>query len=433
MSILKYFRPSNQKSDLPDPNGSLSEKVPSAAIAAANTKVEALEKEQAGKKSRGPYSFLTPAQKYELGKRASECGVTATIRYYEKRYPDLPLKESSVRRFKNSYQECLKLNRLCLGSEETELIKELPSMKTGRPLATGEEVDQQVRHYLTDMRKRGCIVNTSVAIAVGEGILLSRGAKSSSSVLTKDWAKYLFKWMGLVKRKGNTKAKVCVEKFDELKQLFHQDIKSAVVMDEVPAELIINLDQTGLKYVPVSEWTMEQEGAKRVEIDGKDDKRQITAVFGCSMSGDFLPPQLVYQGKTSKCLPSFTFPSDWSITYTANHWCNEDTMELYINDIIFPYLWQTRQSLNRSANHPAVLIFDNFKGQCTEKLLRLLDANFIDVVLVPANCTDRLQPLDLSVNKAAKEFCKISSRNGMLSKLVLNWPENLKWLQWIFG
>ena len=106
-----------------------------------------------------------------------------------------------------------------------------------------------------------------------------------------------------------------VEKFDEVKKLFLQDIRNVIMMDEVPAELVINWDQTGLNYVPVSQWTMEQEGAKRVEIDGKDDKRQITAVFGCSMSGDFLPPQLVYQGKTTKCLPSFQFPSDWSITY----------------------------------------------------------------------------------------------------------------------
>ena len=28
------------------------------------------------------------------------------------------------------------------------------------------------------------------------------------------------------------------------------------------------------------------------------------------------------------------------------------------------------------------------------------------IVIVPANCTDRLQPLDLSVNKAAKEFLR---------------------------
>ena len=53
-----------------------------------------------------------------------------------------------------------------------------------------------------------------------------------------------------------------VEKFDEVKMLFHQEIKNVIVMDEVPAELVINWDQTGLNYVPVSQWTMEQEGTK---------------------------------------------------------------------------------------------------------------------------------------------------------------------------
>ena len=43
------------------------------------------------------------------------------------------------------------------------------------------------------------------------------------------------------------------------------------------------------------------EGAKRVEVTGKDDKRQLTALLAYSMSGDFLPVQMVYQGKTIKC------------------------------------------------------------------------------------------------------------------------------------
>ena len=413
MSILKYVRPLKQKPDLPDPRGPLSENVPPTAIAAANVKVvEALDEADEKKslsRTRGKYSFTTPAQKYEVGKRAAEHGVTATIRYYAKKHPHLVLKESSVRRFKNLYQERIKLNLHCLGVtdlEKAEFAKELPNKKPGRPLATGEEIDQQVRHYLTDLRRRGCIVNTNVAIAVGEGILLSKNPGLSTNCLSKDWAKYLFKRMGLVKRKGNTKAKVDVEKFDEVKKLFHQDIRNVIVMDEVPPELVINWDQTGLNYVPVSQWTMEQEGAKRVEIDGKDDKRQITAVFGCSMSGDFLPPQLVYQGKTTKCLPSFQFPPDWNITHTANHWSNEETMELYITKIILPYLADTKRKLKLPSSHPALLLFDNFKGQCTETLLKLLDANNIDIVLIPANCTDRLQPLDLSVNKTAKEFLR---------------------------
>ena len=39
--------------------------------------------------------------------------------------------------------------------------KELPNKKAGRPLATGEEINQQIRHYLADLRKRGCIVTTA--------------------------------------------------------------------------------------------------------------------------------------------------------------------------------------------------------------------------------------------------------------------------------
>jgi len=42
---------------------------------------------------------------------------------------------------------------------------------------------------------------------------------------------------------------------------------------------------------------MKKEASKRVELAGKDDK-QITAVLASTMNGDFLPIQLVYEGKT---------------------------------------------------------------------------------------------------------------------------------------
>ena len=61
-------------------------------------------------------------------------------------------------------------------------------------------------------------------------------------------------------------------------------------MDEIPPQLIINWDHIGINYVPVSSWTMEMVRTKRVEIIGKDDKPQLTAVFWCSMVGDFYHP-----------------------------------------------------------------------------------------------------------------------------------------------
>ena len=68
-------------------------------------------------------------------------------------------------------------------------------------------------------------------------------------------------------------------------------------MEEIPAEFILNWHQPGIKIVPSSTWTMEQQGSKRVEEVGVNDKRLITAVFCGSLVGEFLPIQLIYQGK----------------------------------------------------------------------------------------------------------------------------------------
>ena len=81
-------------------------------------------------------------------------------------------------------------------------------------------------------------------------------------------------------------------------------------------------------------------------------------------------------------------------------------MHQYINKVILPYICNKRKDLKLPIDWPTVLIFDNFKKQCTSELLTLLDDNNINVILIPPNCTDRLQPLDLSVIKAAKEFLR---------------------------
>ena len=171
-------------------------------------------------------------------------------------------------------------------------------------------------------------------------------------------------------------------------------------MDEIPPQLVINFDQTGINYISMDH------GKARVEIIQKDDKRQITTVLGGTMAGDFLPIQLVYQGTTCRCLPSFKFPQDWDIMYSANHWSNEETMKMYLHNIIFPYIRGKKEELGLPAEYPSLLLFDYFNGQCTEQLFKLIDGNNINTVIIPANCMDQLQPLDLSANKAVKNFLR---------------------------
>ena len=141
---------------------------------------------------------------------------------------------------------------------------------------------------------------------------------------------------------------------------------------------------------------MELKGSKRIEIVGISDKRQITALFCGTITGEFLPFQLIYQGKTAACLPKTQFPDDWHVTCTDNHWSNEETMKLYIDKIILPYVQSKRRELKLPADYPALAIFDVFKGLQTGNVISLLERNNIYAVDIPANCTDKLQPMDNS-------------------------------------
>ena len=160
--------------------------------------------------------------------------------------------------------------------------------------------------------------------------------------LSKTWAKYLMYHMGFTKRRASINGKLSVSNFLKLQEQFSYDAKVLIEMLEIPAYLVINWDQTGIYYVPVSSWIMESAGLKRVEIAGGDDKRQITAVFVATVDGDFLPPQLIYQDKTPRCLPNIDFQD---ITFTENHWSNETVMIDYVHKIPLPYIEEKKKQL----------------------------------------------------------------------------------------
>ena len=56
------------------------------------------------------------------------------------------------------------------------------------------------------------------------------------------------------------------------------------------------------------------------------------------MSGEYLPAQVIYKGKTDHCHLKGDIPSGWDIWHSVNHWSNEETMLRYVEKIIVPFL-----------------------------------------------------------------------------------------------
>lgn len=88
-----------------------------------------------------------------------------------------------------------------------------------------------------------------------------------------NWAQSLFSWMGLVKRFGTTgKVPIPEALRKELETSYLHDIVRKIENNNIPPSMVLNLDQTPSKYVPVSNRTLATKGAKTVSIKGSNDK-----------------------------------------------------------------------------------------------------------------------------------------------------------------
>ena len=114
--------------------------------------------------------------------------------------------------------------------------------------------------------------------------------------------------------------------------------------------------------------------------------------------------QLIYGGKTTKSLPRFKLPNDFSLSVSKTHYSNEKEACKLIEEILVPCIEKVRQEENLPVSQKALVIMDVFFGQITSFVLDGFKDNKIEVVCVPANMTYLLQPLYLTVNGYAKRF-----------------------------
>jgi len=266
------------------------------------------------------------------------------------------------------------------------------------------------------LRLRGAPITTAVITSVAKGIieandrsiLVENGGYLS---LNHQWGRNVLyrmekedkKW---VRRKATTeKIPVSPGFLNESKLNFQRNIKSLQHWHEIPDDLIINYDQTPLSYVSSPNHTLEMEGTKSVPLVGKGKKKQITGTFSVTKSGLFLPMQIIYQGKTNRCHPqNIEFPDGFNITHSKNHWSNEERAIEHLQEIIFPYLKKRKEELGLPEDQKALLIYDVFKGQKTDRVLKIIEDNHCVSVYVPANLTHIFQVLDISINGNAKQF-----------------------------
>ncbi|EMD34320.1 hypothetical protein CERSUDRAFT_24720, partial [Gelatoporia subvermispora B] len=135
----------------------------------------------------------------------------------------------------------------------------------------------------------------------------------------------------------------------------------------VPAELRVNIDQTNVRLQTPADMTYAPTGSKQVSVLGAEEKRAFTLVVGVSASGELLPFQAIWQGKTDRSLPSSNAPGRheadklgfrFEHSNTDTYWSTFPLMCKYVETILIPYYSKKKTRLGLPLSQKCVLQLD---------------------------------------------------------------------------
>ena len=96
--------------------------------------------------------------------------------------------------------------------------------------------------------------------------------------------------------------------------------------------------------------------------------------------------QLIFKSKTNESLLKVTFPEEFSLSANEKNYSNEKESLKFLDEFILSYIQQKQKNLGPD-NQKALIIYDVFCTQTTDKVLKLLGDNNILVIKVPPNMT----------------------------------------------
>jgi hypothetical protein len=217
------------------------------------------------------------------------------------------------------------------------------------------EIVKLVKDRLLALRANGA----QVTVVNARGIMVATILKSAPEILEKAFRdgstfraseSFMRKWLHDVlhwtPRKGTQAAQKKPKNWEEqCEQSFLH--KAWVIKDEdIPAELLVNSDQTQVVFAPGDKMSWAETGSKQVAVLGIEEKRAFTVLISVASDGTVLPMQVIYTGKTSRSQPAATSPHHADLiaagfllqeSGTTTYWSNLETMKIFVDKILSPY------------------------------------------------------------------------------------------------
>jgi len=392
-------------------------------------------------KKRGPYAKRSDDVKYlfwDLHRDLKHTSVGQTVEYVNTNLTStfsgpLSIKTVNGSRKQTGWQE-FKQRPVAMPAEPAKQGPKKRKLPTGefKPW-NNKRVSVSILMTLATMLM--ALVSAGVPLTTSTALSLALGLFANHHIAwapKKGWAYTFMLRLGLKPRRGTRAARSLPPDFEKVKSLYILRVVYLVATFSILPWLFFNLDETGVRFMPLKDRTWAAEGVSQVDISNLGDKRLFTSVPVVDAIGDLVYTQVIWQGKTTASCPSAALQTEHqdvlAHTVSATHWSTPATMELLVDNLwnnhVKPKMLERYMDV---ANTYWAIAWDVYTSHRDQGLLARLRQKYpkLIILFVPASCTSELQPLDVGFNYDFKAFITALACAWLSTQVTKQLEENV--------
>lgn len=275
---------------------------------------------------------------------------------------------------------------------------------------------------------RGVVVATILAMApeIFETKRADGTAFRCSDTWLRDWLHRTMRWS---ERKATRAAHKLPKDWEAQCERSFLRMAHDTKEHDIPAELRVNSDQAQGVFAQGCDFTWAATGSKQVPIIGAEEKRAMTIVASVSASGELLPFQAVYGGKTSVSCPSRNAKNrtgadaagiQFEPSGVKSYWSTHATMHSLVDTIIAPYFERQKTKLGLPQAQKSIWQIDVWSVHRSVAFRKWMKENHSNIIIhfVPAGCTGVFQPCDVGIQRIMKHSLKRSCHRDIVEEIL---------------
>ena len=223
---------------------------------------------------------------------------------------------------------------------------------------------------------------------------------SPSFGASRGWVEKFFAQYRLSLRNRTSVSQKLPRQLEGVLTKFYEDAGHFMRIGKHPRFLVGNMDETPAFFDMVPSKSICKTGSKEciVRTSGCE-KKHVTIVLSVTADGKMLPPMIIFKGKTTKTIEKLRVPNRFIVKNQAKAWMDEELMHVWLE-----YIWlkHTKLKLQKLGFENSLLTFDAFSAHKTDEVEAKLVQNKSDILVIPAGCTSKCQPMDVCINKPFK-------------------------------